>query len=90
MGRPAPRPDAGSGKKLERRIGEWGFSIQTGAELENPDPPDAAIVMMKTRALNNSFGTSFTFEEVAEMDDMLFWLYGRLIPIMNPEKPKKG
>ena len=46
--------------------------------------------MLRTRALNNAFGTTFTFEEVAEMDEMLFWLYGRLIPIMYSEKPKKG
>ena len=46
--------------------------------------------MMQTRALNKAFGTSFSFEEVADMDEMLFWLYGRLIPIMHPDPPKKG
>jgi len=44
--------------------------------------------MMKTRALNKTFGTAYTFEQVAEMDEILFWLHGQLIPIIYYEKPK--
>ena len=61
-----------------------------GAELANPDPPDAAVVMLKTRALNKSFGTSYTFEQVAEMDELAFSIQGWLMRALYPDTPKKG
>jgi len=61
-----------------------------GAELANPDPPDAAVVMLKTRALNKSFGTSYTFEQVADMDELVFSIQGWLMRALYPDTPKKG
>jgi len=46
--------------------------------------------MMWTRALNKTFGTAYSFEQVGEMDDMQFALLSWLMPVINPEKPKKG
>jgi len=46
--------------------------------------------MMMARALNKTFGTAYTFEQVAEMDEMQFALLSWLMPVINPEKPKKG
>lgn len=46
--------------------------------------------MMRTRALNTSFGTSYTFEQVAEMDGLLFSLHGWVMQALYPPPPKKG
>ena len=63
---------------------------RTGAAIDGADPPDAAVIMMRTRALNKGFGTTYTFEEVAEMDALLFSMQGWLMTALYPDKPKKG
>jgi len=63
---------------------------RTGAVIEDADPPDAAVIMMRTRGLNKAFGTTYTFEQVAEMDDLVFSMQGWLMKALYPDKPKKG
>ena len=50
--------------------------------------PDAAEIMLKTRMVNDWLGTSYSLEEVGEMDDLLFDIMGALRQALNP--PKKG
>lgn len=57
------------------------------AELDST-MPDAAAVMLKTRTLNQWLGTSYSLEEVAGMDDLLFDVLGAVRQALNP--PKKG
>lgn len=71
------------------RIGRWCYSIRTGAKLpDDPDPPDAAVVMLKTKRLNQYLGTSYSMEEVSEMDDLVFDMIGAIDRGLNPI-PKK-
>ena len=54
-----------------------------------PDPPDAAVTMLNTRQLNKWLGTSYTLEEVAEMDWLVFDILGALAVALDPPKGKK-
>ena len=49
-------------------------------------PPDAAVVMYQTRAINNWLHTHYTLEEVAGMDPLLFDIMGAVAQGMNPKK----
>ena len=64
--------------------------MRTGAEMEDADPPDAAVTMLRTRALNKSFGTVYTFEEVSEMDNLLFSMQNWVLRALYPGEKKKG
>ncbi len=64
--------------------------MRNKAEMEDADPPDAAVIMMRTRALNKSLGTSYTLEQVGEMDHLLFSLHGWVMQALYPPPPKKG
>ena len=55
-------------------------------KLDGADLPDAALVMLNTRALNAWLGTSYTLEQVAEMDPMVFEIMASLAQGMNPKK----
>ena len=54
-----------------------------GAEL-----PDTAMAMLRARMLNDWCGTSYSLEEVAEMDDLLFDVLGALRRGLEPPKKK--
>lgn len=43
-------------------------------DVEGAGLPDAAVVMMNTRMLNQWLGTHYTLDEVAGMDGLLFEL----------------
>lgn len=63
--------------------------MRAGMELPpSLGPPDAAIVMMKTRALNDFLGTGYTLDEVAEMNPLLFDLLGAIKRGLYPPKDK--
>ena len=64
--------------------------VRTGMTIDGADPPDAAVIMMRTRALNHNFGTPYTFEQVAEYPDLLFDLQGWLMKALHPGDKKKG
>lgn len=52
-------------------------------------PPDAAMTLMKTRALNDFLGTGYTLDEISEMDPMVFDLMGAIKRGLFPPKDKK-
>ena len=55
--------------------------------MEVPDDeglPDAALVMLRTRQLNQWAHTRYTFDEVAEMDWLTFAVLGATAQGMNP------
>jgi hypothetical protein len=54
-----------------------------------PEPPEAAVVMLNTRQLNRWLGTSYTLEEVSEMDWSVFDLLGALAVALEPPKGKR-
>jgi hypothetical protein len=54
-----------------------------------PDPPDAAMVMLNTRLLNKWLGTTYTLEEVAEMDPLTFEVRAALAVALDPPKGKQ-
>jgi hypothetical protein len=54
-----------------------------------PDPPDAAMVMLNTRLLNKWLGTTYTLEEVAEMDPLRFEIRAALAVALDPPKGKQ-
>lgn len=60
--------------------------------MELPDDfqvPDAAAVLLRTRNLNKWLGTSYTPEEVAGMDWLMFDLIGTMNKALFPDpKPK--
>ena len=63
--------------------------MRAGMELPaSLGPPDAAIVMMKTRALNDFLGTAYTLDEVAEMNPLVFDLLGAIKRGLYPPKDK--
>ena len=41
-------------------------------------PPDAAVIMLRTRALNDWLGTAYTLDEVAEMHWLTFDIMGAI------------
>lgn len=51
-------------------------------------PPDAAMTMMKARALNDFLGTAYTLDEVSEMDPMVFDLLGAIKRGLFPPKDR--
>ena len=51
-------------------------------------PPDAAVTMLNCKLLNGWLGTSYTLEEVAEMDWLTFEILSALQGALNP--PPKG
>jgi hypothetical protein len=58
-------------------------------DLDNATLPDAALVMMKTRLLNNWLGTCYTLDEVAGMDNLVFDILGAVKRGLNPPKKDK-
>jgi len=54
--------------------------------MDGADLPDAALVMLNTRAINSWLGTSYTLEQVAEMDPMTFEVMSVLAQGMSPKK----
>ena len=68
-------------------------AIRTGMEIPgNEGLPDAARVMMNTRAINDWSGAAYTFEQVAEMDWLVFDMMGAIRQAADPpgkkNKPK--
>ena len=51
--------------------------------------PDAAVVMLKTRVLNDFLGTRYTLDEVSEMDPLIFDLLGAIRRGLFPPKDDK-
>ena len=54
-------------------------------DVPDSDPPDAAVVMLRTRLLNDWAGTAYTFEEVAGMDPLVFDMLGALKQGLAPK-----
>lgn len=71
-------------------VGLWAGALRNKMALpaDAPEPPDAAVIMLNTRQLNKWLGTSYTLEEVAEMDWLTFDLLGALATALDP--PAKG
>ena len=68
----------------------WGASLRNKMALPDsePDPPDAAVTMLNTRLLNKWLGTTYTLEEVAEMDPLTFEVRAALAVALDPPKGK--
>lgn len=56
--------------------------------MPDADPPEAAVVMLRAKVLNDYLGTSYTLAEVAEMDGLLFDILGALKQGLNPPESK--
>ena len=56
---------------------------------DTPDPPDMAVIMLNTKLLNGWLGTSYTMEEVAEMNWLTFEILSVLQKALNPPKGTK-
>ena len=63
-------------------------AIRTGLKLpDDAEPlPDAARVMMNTRALNDWLGTVYTLDEVAEMEWLTFDIMAAIKRAADPPK----
>lgn len=51
--------------------------------------PDAARIMLETRLLNGFLGTSYTLDEVAEMDSLIVALVGALQDGIYPAQRRR-
>jgi hypothetical protein len=71
-------------------VGLWAGALRNKIALPDdaPDPPDAAVTMLNTRQLNRWLGTSYTLEEVAEMDWLTFDLMAAIATALDPPRPK--
>jgi len=58
------------------------------SDVQGAELPDAARVMLETRMLNQWLGTSYTLEQVAEMDPLVLVLMNALNQGLTP--PPKG
>ena len=56
------------------------------AEVPGAGLPDAALVMLHTRMLNEWLHTHYSLEEVAGMPEMLFMILSSLRQGMNPKE----
>ena len=63
---------------------------RTGAVIEDADPPDAAVIMLRTRNMNKAFGTNYTFEQIAEKDELEFLMAAALMRALARQEPKRG
>lgn len=52
--------------------------------------PDAAVILWRTRGINQYLGTHFTPEEVADMDWLVFDMLAAMSRAEFPKKPKKA
>ncbi len=58
--------------------------MRDGMEIPDSEPPDAAVVMLNTRLLNEWAHTSYSFEQVAEMSPMMFDILASLQRGLRP------
>lgn len=50
----------------------WASNLRKPGLFPDVEPPDAAVIMLNTRMLNDWTGAGYTMEQVAEMDPLLF------------------
>lgn len=55
------------------------------ADWPDADLPDAAAILLATRAINRFAGTAYSLEEVAAMDPIVFELIAALQRGINPQ-----
>ena len=65
------------------------MNARDGWKLPDAELPEAAEVMLNTRSINRYLGTSYTLDEVAEMDPVLFTMLAALRQGENPPKVNK-
>lgn len=72
-------------------VGLWAGALRNKIALPSdaPEPPEAAVIMLRTRALNRWLGTSYTLDEVSEMDWLTFDLHSALAVGLNPPSKDK-
>jgi hypothetical protein len=64
------------------------FGLRTGAQGA-PDPPSAAVTILACRMLNQWLGTTYTLDEVAEMDPLLMDMISVIGQGIKPRLPPK-
>ncbi len=55
-------------------------------EVPDSEPPDAARIMLYTKRLNEWAHAAYTFEEVAEMNPLIFEMLGAIQRGLAPAK----